>query len=86
VEDAPIREAYCFLCQACGHGWQEDYEIRRVHDSRGLIQSAFFLDGRRVTSPLIQGWCTGCGSARVLVTHLSRGRRPRGGAMMETSS
>jgi hypothetical protein len=86
VDDAPIREAYCFLCQDCGHVWQESYEIRRVHDSRGQIQSAFFLEGRRVTSPLTQGRCAACGSARVLVTPLSRGRRRRGGAMMETSS
>lgn len=86
MDDAPIRQAYRFLCQACGHEWREAYEIRRVHDSRGLIQSAYFLEGQRVTSPLIHGRCTGCGSARVLVTHLSRGRRPRGRAMMETSS
>lgn len=88
ADSAPIRESsqsYRFLCQACGHGWQQDYEIRRVHDSRGLVQSAFFLDGQRVTSPLTQGWCAGCGSARVLVAHPARGRRPRGGAMMETS-
>jgi hypothetical protein len=85
VEDAPIRESYSFLCQACGHGWQEVYEIRRVHDSRGLIQSAFFLNGRRTPSPLTQGRCALCASARVLVTHRTRGRRPRGGAMMEVS-
>jgi hypothetical protein len=85
VKDTPIRESYCFLCRACDHAWQEVYEIRRVHDSRGLIQSAFFLDGQRATSPLTQGRCGGCGSARVLVTHRDRGRRPRGGAMMETS-
>lgn len=85
MEDEPIRESYSFLCRACGHAWHEGYEIRRVHDSRGLIQSAFFLDGQRVTSPLTQGRCAACGSARVLVTHRARERRPRGGAMMETS-
>lgn len=85
VEDTAIRESYSFLCQVCDHAWQEVYEIRRVHDSRGLIQSAFFLDGRRTPSPLTQGRCGGCGSARVLVTHRTRGRRPRGGAMMEVS-
>jgi hypothetical protein len=85
MEDAPIRESYSFLCRACGQGWQQVYEIRRVHDSRGLIQSAFFLDGRRTTSPLTQGRCAGCGSAQVLITHQARGRRPRGGAMMEVS-
>lgn len=77
MQDAPIRESYSFLCQACGHGWHETYEIRRVRDSRGLIQSAFFLQGQRTTSPLTQGRCAGCGSARVLVTPHTRGRRPR---------
>ncbi|WP_194897486.1 hypothetical protein [Catenulispora pinisilvae] len=85
MEDEPIRESYSFLCSACGHAWHEDYEIRRVHDSHGLIQSAFFLDGQRTTSPLTQGRCPGCASPRVLVTHRTRGRRPRGGAMMEVS-
>ena len=85
VHDAPIRESYRFLCRTCGQAWQGVYEIRRVHDSRGLIQSAFFLAGQRVPSPLTQGRCAGCGSARVLVTHRDRERRPRGGAMMETS-
>ena len=80
MQDAPIRESYSFLCRACGHVWQAVYEIRRVHDSRGLIQSAFFLDGRRTPSPLTQGRCAGCGSARVLVTHRTRGRRPRAAA------
>ena len=86
MQDAPIRESYTFLCQVCGEAWQETYEIRRVHDSRGLIQSAFFLDGQRTTSPLTQGRCGGCGSARVLVTPRNRGRRRRGGAMMEASA
>ncbi len=85
MADAPIRESYSFLCRECGHAWQQIYEIRRVHDSTGLIQSAFFLDGDRTPSPLTQGRCVGCGSARVLVTHLTRARRPRGGAIMEVS-
>jgi hypothetical protein len=80
VAEAPILESYGFLCRACGQAWQEAYEIRRVHDSRGLIQSAFFLDGQRTTSPLTHGRCGGCGSARVLVTPRPKGRRFRAAA------
>ena len=76
VQDVPIREVYAFSCRTCGQAWQREYEIRRVHDSRGLIQSAFFLDGLRATSPLTQSPCDGCGSARVLVTPRTRRARP----------
>lgn len=86
MQDSPIQQAYSFLCHGCGHAWTAVYEIRRVHDSRGLIQSAFFLDGGRAPSPLTQGRCVHCGGALVHVTPRTRGRRPRGGAMMELSA
>ena len=86
MEDSPIQQAYSFVCRACGHAWTAVYEIRRIHDSRGLIQSAFFLDGRRAPSPLTQGRCVQCGGALVHVTPRTRGRRPRRGAMMEVAA
>jgi hypothetical protein len=83
VRNSPIEQAYSFLCRGCDLAWSGVYEIRRVHDSRGLIQSAFFLDGRRTPSPLTQSRCGRCGSAHVQVTAHTRGRRPRDGVMME---
>ena len=83
MQDTPIEQAYSFLFRACGHAWTAVYEIRRVHDSRGLIQSAFFLDGDRASSPLTQGRCARCGGAFVQVTPHARERRPRNGAMMD---
>ncbi|GAA2055015.1 hypothetical protein GCM10009839_74350 [Catenulispora yoronensis] len=82
MDDSPIEQAYSFLCRGCDHAWSAGYEIRRVHDSRGLVQSAFFLDGHRTPSPLTQGRCVRCGGGHVQVTPHTRGRRPRGGAMM----
>ncbi|MFL6117260.1 MAG: hypothetical protein ACJ786_38790 [Catenulispora sp.] len=86
MEDSPIQQAYSFECRACGHAWTAIYEIRRVHDSRGLIQSAFFLDGGRAPSPLTQGRCVHCGGALVQVTPRTRGRGSRRGVMMEVST
>ena len=84
MEDSPIEQAYSFMCCGCGHAWSADYEIRRVYDSRGMIQSAFFLDGRRTPSPLTQGRCVRCGSTHLQVTaHTSR--RARGGAGRATA-
>lgn len=81
--DSPIEQAYSFLCRGCGHAWSADYEIRRVYDSQGLIQSALFLDGCRTPSPLTQGRCVRCGGVHLQVTAHTRGRRSPGGAMME---
>jgi hypothetical protein len=49
----------------CGHGWQQEYEIRHRVDAEGRAAVTYYVDGRRVPSPLSRPACVNCG-ARVL--------------------
>ncbi|MEU7167724.1 hypothetical protein AB0A70_24295 [Streptomyces morookaense] len=70
--EAPVREAYAFVCLDCGHGWEEEYGIRHLADAHGLHHTAYFSHGHRVPSPLNHGRCPGCESKRVRILRPGR--------------
>jgi hypothetical protein len=45
----------------CGHGWEQDYEIRHHVDAQGRAYVTYHADGRRVPSPLTRPTCLNCG-------------------------
>ncbi|MCK7625531.1 hypothetical protein MUU72_20925 [Streptomyces sp. RS10V-4] len=63
-----VHEAYSFVCLHCGHGWEEEYEIRHTPDAGGRRHAEYFCHGRRVPSPLTHTDCPGCtrGPIRIL--------------------
>ncbi len=63
-----VHEAYAFVCLHCGHGWEEEYEIRHITDLAGQHRAEYFTHGRRVPSPLTRADCPACdrGPIRIL--------------------
>ncbi|MFJ8673627.1 hypothetical protein [Streptomyces sp. NPDC093589] len=63
-----VHEAYAFVCLHCGHGWEEDYEIRHSTDLSGQRRADYFAHGTRVASPLTRAECPSCdgGPLRIL--------------------
>ncbi|TJZ49710.1 hypothetical protein FCH28_24955 [Streptomyces piniterrae] len=66
--DESVHEAYAFVCLHCGHGWEEDYEIRHSVDLAGRRRSDYFVGGLPVASPLSRASCPSCrrGPIRIL--------------------
>ncbi len=63
-----VHEAYAFVCLHCGHGWEEEYEIRHTTDLAGHRRADYFTRGVRVASPLTRADCPSCnlGPIRIL--------------------
>lgn len=63
-----VHEAYSFVCLHCGHGWEEEYEIRHTTDLSGHRRADYFARGVRVASPLTRADCPSCnlGPIRIL--------------------
>ncbi|GGN37588.1 hypothetical protein GCM10012285_12480 [Streptomyces kronopolitis] len=63
-----VHEAYSFVCLHCGHGWEEEYEIRHTTDLAGRRRADYFSHGTRVASPLTRAECPSCnrGPLRIL--------------------
>jgi hypothetical protein len=63
-----VHEAYSFVCLHCGHGWEEEYEIRHSTDPSGRRRADYFSHGTRAHSPLTRDECPACsrGPLRIL--------------------
>ncbi|MFD7104091.1 hypothetical protein ACWIG3_16460 [Streptomyces celluloflavus] len=63
-----VHEAYAFVCLHCGHGWEEEYEIRHSTDLSGHRKADYYAHGVRVASPLTRADCPACnrGPIRIL--------------------
>ncbi|WP_319949635.1 hypothetical protein [Streptomyces halobius] len=68
ARDDSVHEAYAFVCLHCGHGWEEEYEIRHTLDLAGQRRAEYFVHGLRVASPLSRADCPFCrrGPIRIL--------------------
>ncbi|MGP3922353.1 hypothetical protein [Streptomyces sp. 8N616] len=58
--EPPAHEAYSFACMRCGHGWEQEYEIRHHVDPQGRAFVTYHANGRRVPSPLTRPTCRNC--------------------------
>lgn len=67
-----VHEAYSFACMRCGHGWEQEYEIRhgRYPDGRPFV--AYYTDGERVRSPLTHPTCRFCDGHAVRIMRSGR--------------
>jgi hypothetical protein len=79
--ETPGHEAYSFACMRCGHGWEQEYEIRHRMDAEGRAVVTYYVEGRRVPSPLSRPACVNCGG-RVLRIMRS-GQIPTAAAALE---
>ncbi|MEE1929468.1 hypothetical protein V1J52_14965 [Streptomyces sp. TRM 70351] len=61
------REAYGFACLACGHAWEQTYDIEHHLDSDDRPFYLYYTAGRRVPSPLNRLTCRQCGEHNVRV-------------------
>ncbi|MFF8284745.1 hypothetical protein ACF1DY_26750 [Streptomyces albus] len=55
-----VHEAYSFACMRCGHGWEQEYEIRHLEYADGKPLIVYYADGERVPSPLTDPTCRFC--------------------------
>ncbi|WP_301125813.1 hypothetical protein [Streptomyces cacaoi] len=60
ITDRTAHEAYSFACMKCGHGWEQEYEIRHLEYADGRPLIAYYADGERVPSPLTRPTCRNC--------------------------
>ncbi|MEU8569630.1 hypothetical protein AB0C51_14940 [Streptomyces pathocidini] len=58
--EPPTHEAYSFACMRCGHGWEQEYEIRHHVDTEGRAYVTYHAGGERVPSPLTRPTCLNC--------------------------
>lgn len=65
-------EAYAFVCLTCGHGWEEEYEIRHPADVHGLRHTVYFVHGHRVESPLAHARCPSCEGRKIRILRPGR--------------
>ncbi|XLE06693.1 hypothetical protein QOM21_08915 [Streptomyces sp. Pv4-95] len=72
-----VHEAYGFVCLHCGHGWDEDYEIRHSADLSGRQRVDYFVRGVKVSSPLTRAACPSCNGGPIRILHPSRVRAAR---------
>ncbi|MFF2507513.1 hypothetical protein ACFVTY_29635 [Streptomyces sp. NPDC058067] len=55
-----VHRAYSFVCLSCGHTWEAEYDIRLTTEDHDHLRAEYFLDGRRVHSPLNESRCPNC--------------------------
>ncbi|MET7799659.1 hypothetical protein [Streptomyces decoyicus] len=67
-----VHEAYAFVCLHCGHGWEEEYEIRHTTDLGGHRRADYFARGARVPSPLTLSDCPSCNLGPIRILHPGR--------------
>jgi len=66
------HEAYSFACMRCGHGWEQEYEIRHGQYPDGRPFVAYYTDGERVRSPLTHPRCDFCDGHAVRIMRSGR--------------
>ncbi|WP_199546963.1 hypothetical protein [Streptomyces sp. N35] len=63
-ETSTLRhEAYSCICLDCGHSWEQEYDVRRYVDGRGVTRvRCTGGDGEAVRSPVTRPYCPACES------------------------
>jgi len=66
------HEAHSFVCLSCGHGWEQDFEVRHTTDPSGNPRSLYFVKGRPVPSPLLHALCPACTGRKIRILRPGR--------------
>ncbi|MFI5660917.1 hypothetical protein [Streptomyces sp. NPDC051684] len=67
-----IQRSFSFACLACGHGWENAYDIDVTLDEHGRIKADYHLMGRPVPSPLQSPQCPACEGRKIRIMRPGR--------------
>lgn len=67
-----VHEAYSFACMRCGHGWEQEYEVRRLEYPDGTPFVTYRTDGERVPSPITHPTCVKCDGHQLRIMRAGR--------------
>jgi hypothetical protein len=67
-----VRRAYSFACLDCGHGCEATYDIDVTVDEHTRVAAVYYLDGKRVPSPLTSPRCPACERRKVRIMRPGR--------------
>ncbi|MGW2346947.1 hypothetical protein [Streptomyces sp. NPDC001661] len=72
VSSELVHRGYSFVCLSCGHGWEAEFAIRLTTDDHGRLHATYYVDERRVPSPLKDARCPACESHHVRILRPGR--------------